>query len=113
MSEVSLLAVVGAITSIILGVAATYAVLSPRVHTGLIIMVGLVAVAIGSFGHAALVLTAGFGCGELVGFARAALLTRIGLLVVVGGWLLRAGLSPYAPKRTSDWMGLGERRGSR
>lgn len=109
MNEVSVLAGVGATTSIILGSAATYAVLSPRVHTGLVIMVGLVAFALGSFGHAALVLTAGFSCDELAGFARAALLTRIGLLVVICGWLLRAGRSRYAPKRTSDWMGLDRR----
>lgn len=109
MSELDLLAIGGAITSIVLGSAATYAVLAPRVHTGLVIMVGLVAVALGSFGHAALILSAGFGCDELVGFARTALLTRIGLLVVIIGWLLRTASSDYAPKRNSDWMGLDRR----
>lgn len=65
------------------------AILSPKVHDGVVVKIGLICLAAG-FGAIALRLLDGIGPDEVVGLERALLLVNAGIAVVIVGYLMRA-----------------------
>lgn len=91
----------------LLGAAAmAYIVLSPRIHEGLAIKIGLVLMMAGQLSTAALVLMPGEpDAGRWEALWNAGLLTRGGILVVIGGYGLRRWRRHCPQRRLDDWMG--------
>lgn len=95
--------VINTFTALFLAGACFWAVMSPRVRDGIVIKVGLILMAVGYMviAHA---LTDGMDCSDVRGLARAALLTRVGLLIVLGGWYWRSTMRKRHLGRMSDWV---------
>ena len=74
-----------------------WAIFSPRVRDGVVIKLGLILMAIGYLVTVAQ-LVDGMDCSDLHGLARSALLTRVGLLIVVAGWLWRHRAKTWSDK---------------
>lgn len=83
------------------------AVLSPRVHDGIIIKVGLVSMALG-FGACALRLLDGSAAGDGQALGRCLLLINSGIAVVVIGFLVRKLRGGHALRRSTDWAELDD-----
>lgn len=81
------------------------AVLSPRVHDGVVIKVGLICMAAG-FGAVALQMTDG---PNTTGLQRAILMINAGIAVVVIGYLWRVGFAHHRLRRTTDWVDFESR----
>jgi len=85
----------------------SWVVLSRRVNEGLVVKLGLVAMAIG-LGVTALIT---FGDIEIQrGLRNAGFFTRCGLLVVIVGVLCRARARRHPRRRASDFVPLGDGR---
>lgn len=80
------------------------AILSPRVHDGVIMKVGLICMALG-FGAMALRLWVGIKAADVQSLERALLLINAGIAVFILGYLLRKTRHPNAPPIT-DWGAL-------
>ena len=76
------------------------AIVSPRVHDGVVIKAGLICMAAG-FGAISLQLLEG-----VEAIARPLLLVNAGLAVVIVGYLLRKARARHPVRRTSDWFAL-------
>ncbi len=81
------------------------AVLSPKVHDGIIIKVGLAAMALG-FGAGALRLLDGSAAGDGVVLGRCLLLINGGLAVILIGYLVRKAHKQDERRRVTDWADL-------
>ncbi len=84
------------------------AILSPKVHDGIVIKVGLICLAAG-FGAIALRLVDGVGPDDVIGLERALLLVNAGIAVVIVGYLMRKALR-HPVRRSSDWAQLMDTR---
>lgn len=92
----------------VLAAAATWACLSPRVHDGIVIKLGLIGLAIGFASHAWIVHD-GTDAFDAIALARAQLIINAGMLAVVVGVMRRARSSRrgHAPeRRASDFVDL-------
>lgn len=85
------------------------AILSPKVHDGIVIKIGLICLAAG-FGAIALRLIDGVGPDEVVGLERALLLVNAGIAVVIVGYLMRRARVHHPVRRSTDWAQLMDTR---
>lgn len=85
------------------------AILSPKVHDGVVIKVGLICMAAG-FGAMALRLWDGVGPDEVLGIERALLLINAGVAVVIVGYLMRKAKVHHPVRRSTDWAQLMDTR---
>jgi hypothetical protein len=85
------------------------AILSPKVHDGIVIKVGLICLAAG-FGAIALRLIDGVAPDEVVGLERALLLVNAGIAVVIVGYLMRKARRHHPVRRSTDWAQLMDTR---
>lgn len=83
------------------------AVLSPRVHDGIVIKSGLICMALG-FGSIAVRMLDGLRAEEAVHVARSILLVNAGVAVVIIGYLLRRARASHPVRRLTDWASLDE-----
>lgn len=83
------------------------AIVSPRVHDGIVVKVGLISMA-GGFGATALSLIDGVGPDEIVSLERSLLLINAGIAVVIVGYLLRKARVHHPVRRATDWAALDE-----
>ena len=83
------------------------AILSPRVHDGVVIKMGLICMAMG-FGAVALQLWQGIDEYSLLGLERALLLVNAGIAVVIVGYLWRKAKVCHPVRRSTDWADLVE-----
>lgn len=81
------------------------AILSPKVHDGIVIKIGLISLAAG-FGAMALRLWIGVEADDLLGVQRALLLINAGIAVVIVGYLLRKAKVHHPVRRSTDWAQL-------
>lgn len=95
-----LLSMINAAACGLISIALIGAILSPRVHDGVVIKAGLICMAAG-FGAISLQLLDG-----LDSIARQLLLVNAGLSVVIVGYLIRKARSRHLIRRTSDWFVL-------
>lgn len=77
-------------------------IVSPRIHEGAVIKVGLISMALG-FGAIALRLVDGYQPDEIVGIERALLLVNLGIAVVIVGYLRRRIVAAHPVRRSTDW----------
>lgn len=92
--------IINAAASGLIALALLGAILSPRVHDGVVIKVGLICMAAG-FGAVALQMTDG---PNTTGLQRAILMINTGIAVVVIGYLWRVGFAHHRLRRTTDWV---------
>lgn len=85
------------------------AILSPKVHDGVVIKVGLICMAAG-FGAMALRLLEGIVPEQVVGIERALLLINAGVAVVIVGYLMRKAKVHHPVRRSTDWAQLMDTR---
>ena len=81
------------------------AILSPRVHDGVVVKIGLICMALG-FGAIALQLWRGIEANDLLSLERALLLVNAGLAVVIIGYLWRKAKVHHPVRRSTDWADL-------
>lgn len=81
------------------------AILSSRVHDGIVIKVGLIVMMLG-FGSIALRMLDGLGPEDAKGLARSILLVNAGIAVVILGYLVRRVRAGHKLRRTTDWAEL-------
>lgn len=81
------------------------AVLSPKVHDGIVIKVGLSSMALG-FGSLALRMFDITSPVDLSGLARSLLLINAGIAVVIVGYLVRHAKAGHSMRRITDWADL-------
>ena len=79
-----------------------WAILSPKVHDGVVIKIGLIGMALG-FGSIALRLVGGIQPHDIPGLERSLLLINAGIAVVIVGYLMRKARSGHSARRSSDW----------
>lgn len=82
------------------------AILSPKVHDGVVIKIGLICLAAG-FGAIALRLFEGVDPDEVQSLERALLLVNAGVAVVIIGYLMRKSRH-HPSRRSTDWADLDE-----
>lgn len=85
------------------------AILSPKVHDGVVIKIGLISLAAG-FGAIALRLFEGVNPDDVLGLERALLLVNAGIAVVIVGYLLRKARVHHPVRRSTDWAQLMDTR---
>lgn len=85
------------------------AIISPKVHDGVVIKIGLISMAAG-FGAMALRLVDGALPDDAVGIARALLMVNAGLAVVIVGYLMRKAKLHHPVRRSTDWAQLMDTR---
>lgn len=108
MTDLDLISLASGVLSLVFAAIAGYAVVSPRVHTGLVAMAGLAVFSLGSLGSASMLLTYGLSCADILGLSAATLTSRVGLVIAAAGWLLRSRRAGVALRRTSDWVDLDD-----
>jgi len=86
----------------LISVAIIGAVISPRVHDGVVIKVGLICMAVG-FGAISLQL---LECVEAL--TRPLMLVNSGIAIVIVGYLMRKARARHPVRRTSDWFTIME-----
>ncbi|MBC7729137.1 MAG: hypothetical protein H7242_16310 [Microbacteriaceae bacterium] len=91
-----------AATALLLALLCAWAVLSPRVRDGIVIKLGLIGMSLGFF-VTFWAVADGMDCDDLNALARAGLLTRGGLLIVIAGWAWRVAHTGHALRRANDW----------
>lgn len=84
------------------------AILSPKVHDGIVIKAGLISMALG-FGSIAVRMLDGLGVDEAVHLARSILLINAGLAVVILGYLWRVARRGAPQRRINDWADFDTR----
>jgi sulfite exporter TauE/SafE len=80
-------------------------VLDPKVHDGIVIKTGLIAMVLG-FGSISLLLFDGLEPAEVIGLERSLLLVNAGIATVIAGYLLRKASARHALRRSTDWSDL-------
>lgn len=95
------LALLNATASAVITIALLAAILSPRVHDGVVIKTGLICMAAG-FGSIAL----RFVDHSVHGMERSLALVNAGLAVVILGYLWRRARAGHPIRRTTDWSDL-------
>lgn len=98
-----LLSLINAAACGLISVALIGAILSPRVHDGIVVKIGLISMAIG-FGAIALRLLEGVKADEIAGLERALLLVNSGLAVVIIGYVMRKIRAYHPVRRIEDWV---------
>lgn len=95
--------------AILLVAVSTYAVLSPKVHDGVVIKLGLIFVALGAGGLAS-ALYNGLDLKDIHALTHSTLLLNIGLLIVIIGGVLRLRTPATCERRrrVSDLVPLDE-----
>lgn len=93
----------------LISIALIGAILSPKVHDGVVIKIGLICLAAG-FGAIALRLLDGVNPDEVVGLERALLLVNAGIAVVIVGYLMRKARKHHPVRRSTDWAQLMDTR---
>lgn len=99
-----LLSLINAFACGLIALALIGAVLSPRVHDGVVIKLGLISMALG-FGAIALRMTDEVLRND-AGIERALALINGGIAVVILGYLLRKAQAGHALRRMTDWGDL-------
>lgn len=99
------IALTNATACMVLSLAAGWACLSSRVRDGVVIKLGLIAMAIGFFVHAWIMFD-GVDLADAVAMARAQFVINAGMLIVVLGWLVRTRGGRDRKRRTTDWADL-------
>lgn len=84
-----------------------YAVLSPKVHDGIIVKLGLAQMALG-FMVSTYALANGIDCTDVQTLDRAIALVNSGAITVVVGYLLRTGYGRKKRRRSTDWTDLDD-----
>jgi len=84
----------------LIAIALIGAVLSPRVHDGVIIKVGLCSMALG-FGSLAIGFL--FDTANMVSIERSLLMVNAGIAVVILGYIIRRMRSRHELRRVTDW----------
>lgn len=79
------------------------AILSPRVHDGIVVKIDLISMSTG-FGAIALRLLDGVGQDEIAGLERALLLVTSGISVVILGYIMRTFIARHPLRRVEDWI---------
>lgn len=79
------------------------AILSPRVHDGIVIKAGLICMALG-FGSIMLSLADGSAIGDGQRLVRALLLIHAGIAVVILGYIHRSHRENHPLRRKPDWV---------
>lgn len=97
----TLIALVNALASGLIALTLVAAVLSARVHDGIVIKIGLIAMAIG-FGSLALRMLD----QSLYGIERSLILINAGIAVVIIGYLWRKARRGHRLRRVTDWADL-------
>lgn len=88
-------------------VALTYAVLSPKVHDGIVVKLGLSLMALG-FLVSTYALANGADCTDVKTLDGAIALVNFGAVTVLAGYLLRTGYGRKKKRRFTDWADLDE-----
>lgn len=99
------LSLINAIACSAISLALVGAILSTRIHDGVIVKTGLISMALG-FGSIALRMFDGSVEGDGQGLARSLLLVNAGLAVVILGYLYRSRRKRHPLARTTDWADL-------
>ena len=88
----TVIANINALLSLLMAGVIVWAIVSHRVQDGIVIKLGLVAMALG-LGFAAVRLLDGLACNDLLYLTRARLLTNLGIILAVVGcaWRLHSG----------------------
>ena len=102
------IALINATSSTVIAVGLVAAVLSKRVHDGVIIKVGLCSMALGFI--VVTLHTLEIGATDVQGLQRALLLINSGIAVVIIGYLFRYRMAGHALRRVTDWAGLDDAR---
>jgi hypothetical protein len=102
-----MLAYVNAFTCGLISLVLVAAILSPRVQDGVVIKVGLIAMAMG-FGSLALRLIDKSNSMCDPHWQRSILLVNFGIATVVMGYLLRRAMAHHQLRRLSDWLTQGK-----
>jgi len=100
-----LIAVINALASGLIALGLLGAILSPKVHDGIVIKVGLISMMLG-FGSIAMRLWDGFQGEDLVRIDRALLMICAGVAVVILGYLIRKSRNGHPLTRSTDWTDL-------
>lgn len=94
--------------AILLVAVSTYAVLSPKVHDGVVVKLGLILVALGAGGLAS-ALYNGLDTQDIRALTHSTLMLNIGLLIVIIGGVLRLRAPGVGRRRrVSDFVPLDE-----
>lgn len=104
----SVLSLLNALACGLISLALVGAVLSPRVHDGVVIKAGLISMALG-FGSVSLRLADGSVQGDAVGLVRSMLLISAGISVVILGYIARVKRAGHPCVRSTDWADLEKR----
>lgn len=96
----TILSLINAAACGLIALALVGAVLSARVHDGVIIKAGLVSMALG-FGSIAMRLV--FDRDNALGLGRSLLMINAGIAVVIIGYLLRRARGCQQMRRSTDW----------
>lgn len=100
----ALLAIINAAASGLIALALIAAIVSTRVHDGVVIKVGLIGMALG-FGSIALRLLDGLTNSDAAGLAKSLVLINAGIAVSIVGYLLRRARAGHQVRRVSDLLG--------
>ena len=104
-----LLSLINAAACGLISVALLGAILSPKVHDGIVIKIGLISMAAG-FGAVALVLWEGLTAALVPSIERALLLINAGIAVAIVGYVIRRATSHHELRRSTDWAALMDTR---
>lgn len=99
----ALLAIINAAASGLIALALIAAIVSTRVHDGVVIKVGLIGMALG-FGSIALRLLDGLTNSDAAGLAKSLVLINAGIAVAIVGYLLRRARAGHQVRRASDLL---------
>lgn len=100
----AVLALINAASSGLIALALIAAIVSTRVHDGVVIKVGLIGMALG-FGSIALRLLDGLTNSDAAGLAKSLVLINAGIAVAIVGYLLRRVRAGHQVRRASDLVG--------
>ena len=96
------IALVNGAASGLIAIALILAVLSHRIHDGVVIKIGLICMVVG-FGSIAMRMFDGLRETDAVGFAKPIALINAGVVVVIIGYLWRKARAGRPMRRASDW----------
>lgn len=99
------LALINAAASGLIALVLCCLILSRRVHDGIVIKAGLIAMALG-FGSIAMRMLDGLRPDDAVHLARSILMVNAGIAVVIIGYLVRKARAGHAVRRVTDWAEL-------
>ena len=85
-----------------ISLALLWAILSPRVHDGVVIKVGLICMALG-FGAIAVRLLGDQGSSQEFAVLKALAVVNAGIAIVIVGYVLRKVRRQHPVRRSTDW----------